>query len=72
MPVFLYRARGARGDLLEGRLEAASPERDRFMICGGPGMLANLREFLNSRGFSASPSRGEPGAYVFERAFVDR
>jgi len=53
-------------------LPTIDPENDRFMICGGPAMLADLRELLDSRGFTASPSRGEPGDYVFERAFVDR
>lgn len=53
-------------------LPTIDPENDRFMVCGGPAMLADLREFLDGRGFKASPSRGEAGDYVFERAFVDR
>lgn len=53
-------------------LPTIDPEQDRFMICGGPAMLSDLRAFLDSRGFASSPSRGEPGDYVFERAFVDR
>lgn len=53
-------------------LPVIDPEHDRFMLCGGPAMLTDLRDFLDSRGFSTSPHRGEPGDYVFERAFVDR
>jgi ferredoxin--NADP+ reductase len=45
---------------------------DRFMICGSPQMLADLRTVLDARGFQASPRIGQPGHYVFERAFVEK
>ncbi|MFT4196317.1 MAG: ferredoxin--NADP reductase [Pseudoxanthomonas sp.] len=53
-------------------LPEISPERDRFMICGSPQMLADLRHLLDARGFEASARIGTPGHYVFERAFVEK
>ena len=53
-------------------LPEIDPERDRFMICGSPQMLADFRRILDDRGFSAAPRIGVPGHYVFERAFVDK
>ncbi|WP_395770067.1 ferredoxin--NADP reductase [Arenimonas sp.] len=49
-----------------------NPETDRAMICGSPGMLADFRRILNSRGFVASSKIGQAGHYVFERAFVEK
>lgn len=49
-----------------------SPEVDRAMVCGSPGMLADTRRMLDARGLSPSPHTGVPGHYVFERAFVER
>ena len=49
-----------------------SPERDRAMICGSPGMLADTRRMLDARGLAPSPHTGVPGDYVFERAFVEK
>ncbi|KRG86924.1 ferredoxin-NADP reductase [Stenotrophomonas daejeonensis] len=48
------------------------PANDRFMICGSPQMLADLRGVLDARGFEVSPRIGSPGHYVFERAFVEK
>jgi ferredoxin--NADP+ reductase len=53
-------------------LPAIDPERDRFMICGSPSMLADFRRILDERGFSVAPKIGVPGHYVFERAFVEK
>ena len=53
-------------------LPAIDPAHDRFMICGSPQMLADFRQILDSRGFSAAPRIGIPGHYVFERAFVEK
>lgn len=64
--------------LADGTLERSagaaplSPAQDRLMLCGGPGMLADLRALLDARGFRASPQQGVAGDYVFERAFVER
>ena len=43
---------------------------DRVMVCGSPAMLTDARQLLDSRNFRISPSVGEPGDYVIERAFV--
>ena len=53
-------------------LPAITPANDRIMICGGMAMLKDLQALLDSRGFTASPSIGDPGDYVIERAFVTR
>ncbi len=53
-------------------LPAFDPANDRFMICGSPQMLADLRTVLDARGFEVSPRIGSPGHYVFERAFVEK
>ena len=39
------------------------------MVCGGPPMLADLRQLLDGLGF-AEGSLAEPGAYVYEKAFA--
>ncbi len=46
-------------------------ERDRFMLCGSPAMLADLRVILDAKGFEEG-NQGEPDDYVIEKAFVDR
>lgn len=53
-------------------LPALHPARDRFMLCGGPAMLADTRKLLDGTGFAASMRIGHPGDYVFERAFVEK
>jgi ferredoxin--NADP+ reductase len=45
---------------------------DRAMICGSPAMLKETCALLDERGFKVSPSSGELGDYVFERAFVEK
>lgn len=52
-------------------LPPLDPAVDRAMICGSPSMLKETCSILDSRGFKVSPSLGEPGDYVFERAFVE-
>lgn len=44
---------------------------DRAMICGSMAMLKDITATLESLGFAISPSQGEPGDFVIERAFVD-
>lgn len=51
-------------------LPPLDPANDRVMLCGSMDMLKDFRELLDQRGFQASPSIGNPGDYVFERAFV--
>ncbi len=53
-------------------LPTIDPANDRLMICGGTAMLGDLRALLDARGFTAAPSIGTPGDYVFERAFVTK
>lgn len=53
-------------------LPSFTPDDDRAMLCGSPGMLADTRALLDARGFQASPHIGTPGHYVFERAFVEK
>ena len=72
------RHRGRLTDLLASGQMAADlgldpldPAKDRAMLCGSPGMLADFRALLDGRGFEAAPRIGVPGSYVFERAFVE-
>jgi ferredoxin--NADP+ reductase len=53
-------------------LPPLDPARDRAMICGSPGMLAETSAMLDARGFAISPGSGELGDYVIERAFVEK
>lgn len=53
-------------------LPPLDPAVDRAMICGSPAMLKETSEMLDARGFKVSPSLGNPGDYVFERAFVEK
>ena len=53
-------------------LPPLDPSVDRAMICGSPAMLKETSTMLDARGFSVSPSLGNPGDYVFERAFVEK
>jgi ferredoxin--NADP+ reductase len=53
-------------------LPPLDPTLDRAMLCGSPSMLRDTRDALDRLGFVASPGLGEPGAYLIERAFVER
>jgi ferredoxin/flavodoxin---NADP+ reductase len=44
---------------------------DRIMMCGSPGMLEELRQTFEARGFLEG-SHSEPGHFVIEKAFVER
>jgi ferredoxin--NADP+ reductase len=44
---------------------------DRFMLCGSPPMLADLKTLLELQGFSEG-NHSEPGHFVIEKAFVER
>lgn len=52
-------------------LPALDPAEDRVMLCGSPDMLDEFRALLDERGFRASQHIGDPGDYVFERAFAE-
>ena len=53
-------------------LPPLDPAVDRAMICGSPSMLKETAEMLDAKGFKVSPSLGQMGDYVFERAFVEK
>jgi ferredoxin--NADP+ reductase len=46
-------------------------ETDRIMMCGSPGMLEELRQTFEARGFLEG-NHSEPGHFVIEKAFVER
>ena len=52
-------------------LEPLSVDHDRAMICGSTDMLKDLKDLLIARGFREGHS-GDPGAFITEKAFVDR
>jgi len=49
---------------------ALDPATDRVMICGSKAVLTDLRDALESRGFTEG-SNARPGTFVIEKAFVD-
>lgn len=74
-----FHRRGRLTELLESNaltaeigLPPLDPATDRAMICGSPAMLKDCCALLDRRGFEISPSQGELGDYVIERAFVSR
>jgi ferredoxin--NADP+ reductase len=52
-------------------LPPINPAEDRAMLCGSPGLLADMRRILEARGFKEG-STSVPGDYVVERAFVEK
>lgn len=46
------------------------PSVDRLMLCGGPTVLADLKQIMLERGFEEG-SIAKPGDFVLERAFVE-
>ena len=73
-----FRNRGRITDLIASEqlfndigLPPLDIESDRIMMCGSPGMLEELREAFEARGFLEG-SHGEPGHFVIEKAFVER
>ena len=73
-----YRNMGRVTNLIEdGKLFAdlglptLDAEHDRVMICGSPGMLRDLKQLLEGRGFKEGNTTS-PGAFVIERAFAEQ
>ncbi len=73
-----YRNQGRITTLMEnGKLFAdiglppMSVENDRFMLCGSPQMIADVRALLDGRGYTEG-NHGEQGHFVIEKAFVDK
>lgn len=52
-------------------LPPLGPVRDRVMLCGSPGFLADMVAMLDGRGFTEG-SANRPGTYVIEKAFVEK
>jgi len=48
-----------------------NPGEDRVMLCGSPGLLVDMKEILERRGFREG-NTSTPGDYVVERAFADK
>jgi ferredoxin--NADP+ reductase len=72
-----FRTRGRITDLIEnGQLfrdlgnPPFDPAEDRVMLCGGPSVLADLKQQLLDRGY-VEGSIAQPGDFVLERAFVE-
>jgi ferredoxin/flavodoxin---NADP+ reductase len=72
-----FRTRGRITDLIEsGKLfedlgnPPFDPAVDRVMLCGGPSVLADLKQQLLDRGY-AEGSIALPGDFVLEKAFVE-
>ncbi|MEM7100044.1 MAG: ferredoxin--NADP reductase [Pseudomonadota bacterium] len=53
-------------------MEPLNTSEDRAMICGSMAMLDDTKAALEGCGFVGSPSQGEVGDFVIERAFVER
>jgi ferredoxin/flavodoxin---NADP+ reductase len=73
-----FRNQGRVTDLLDSGkmsadlgLPALDPAHDRVMICGSPSMLKDTVSLLEARGFDEGAS-DHAGAYVIERAFVEK
>ena len=52
-------------------LPPMDPETDRFMMCGSPQMMTDLKAIFTEAGFSEG-NHGEAGEFVLERAFAER
>lgn len=52
-------------------LPALDAAHDRVMLCGSPGMLADMTGLLDRRGF-VEGSSSRPASYVIEKAFVEK
>jgi ferredoxin/flavodoxin---NADP+ reductase len=52
-------------------LPPMSIETDRFMLCGSPQMIADVRALLDGRGYTEG-NHGEQGHFVIEKAFVEK
>jgi ferredoxin--NADP+ reductase len=73
-----YRNMGRIPELIESGKMAADlgvptidPATDRFMICGSPGMLKDIKHLLEERGFKEGNTT-KRGDFVIERAFAEQ
>jgi ferredoxin--NADP+ reductase len=72
-----FKTRGRITDLIaSGKLfedlgvPTLDPKTDRLMLCGGPSVLADLKQLLLDRGYEEG-SIAQPGDFVLEKAFVE-
>jgi ferredoxin--NADP+ reductase len=72
-----FKTRGRITDLIQSGqcfddigLPPLDVTRDRLMLCGGPSVLADLKQLLLDRGYEEG-SVAKPGDFVLERAFVE-
>jgi ferredoxin--NADP+ reductase len=72
-----FRTKGRITDLIASRrlftdlgLPSFKPEEDRVMLCGGPSVLADLKQQLLDLGYTEG-SIAQPGDFVLEKAFVE-
>ena len=72
-----FKTRGRITDLIESGqlfsdlgLPPFDPAEDRVMLCGGPSVLADLKQQLLDRGY-VEGSIAQPGDFVLEKAFVE-
>ena len=72
-----FRIKGRITDLIASRqlftdldLPSFNPEEDRIMLCGGPSVLADLKQQLLALGYEEG-SIAQPGDFVLEKAFVE-
>lgn len=72
-----YRTRGritdliASGSLFADGLSPLDRDLDRIMLCGSPGMLADMHSYLVALGYTEG-NHSEPGHFVIEKAFVEK
>jgi ferredoxin--NADP+ reductase len=73
-----FRNRGRLTDLITSNklfdeigLPHLSTDNDRVMMCGSPGMLADLVTILRQNGFDEG-NHSAPGHFVIEKAFVEK
>jgi ferredoxin/flavodoxin---NADP+ reductase len=52
-------------------LPPIDPALDRVMICGSPGMLRDIKQMLEGKGFKEG-NTSKPGDFVIERAFAEQ
>ena len=73
-----FRNRGRITELVETNkltddlgLPPLNAAEDRVMLCGSPGLLGDMKEILEARGFKEG-NTSTPGDYVVERAFAEK
>jgi len=60
-----------KSEMLYSHLDISTlnPDTDRVMVCGSPGFNKDMKQIFTDAGFTHG-SQGEPGSFIWERAFV--